>query len=41
MALKVGPMTWEIFKESFIDRIFPREKNEAKVEEFINLVNEI
>ena len=30
-------MTWEIFKNDFLDRFFPREKTEAKVEEFINL----
>ena len=30
-------MTWEIFKRTFLDRIFPTEKREAKVVEFINL----
>ena len=30
-------MTWEILKKAFLDRFFPRENREAKVEEFINL----
>ena len=30
-------MTWEIFKRSCLDHLFPRECREAKVEEFINL----
>ena len=30
-------MTWEIFKEAFLDRFFPREMIEEKVTEFINL----
>ena len=30
-------MTWEIFKKAFLDRFFPREQREAKVEDFINL----
>ena len=30
-------MTWDIFKKAFLDRFFPREKKEAKVEEFIDL----
>ena len=29
--------TWEVFKKTFLDRFFPREKREAKVVEFINL----
>ena len=29
-------MTWEILKRVFLDRFFPRELREAKVEEFIN-----
>ena len=31
------PVTWEVFKKAFVDRFFPREQREAKVEEFINL----
>ena len=31
-------MTWEEFKKAFIDRFFPWEKWEAKVMEFINLL---
>ena len=30
-------MTWDIFKKAFLDRFFPRDIREAKVEEFINL----
>ena len=30
-------MTWEIFKKAFLDRFFPGELREAKVQEFINL----
>ena len=33
-------MTWEIFKKDFLDSLFPREKREAKVQEFINLRQE-
>ncbi|XP_069144520.1 uncharacterized protein [Solanum lycopersicum] len=29
--------TWEVFKRSFLNRFFPREKREYKVLEFINL----
>ena len=29
------PMTWEVFKKTFLDRFFPREKREAKVVDFI------
>ena len=32
-----GPICWEVFKKAFLDRFFPREKKEAKVEKFINL----
>ena len=35
--LRGGPMTWEIFKASFIHWFFPREIREEKVVEFINL----
>ena len=31
------PVTWELFKTAFLERFFPREMREAKVEEFINL----
>ena len=30
------PVTWELFKTAFLERFFPREMREAKVEEFIN-----
>ena len=30
-------MTMGIFKNTYLDRFFPRESREAKVEEFINL----
>ena len=29
-------MTWEMFKTTFLERFFPRDIREAKVEEFIN-----
>ena len=29
-------VTWELFKTTFLERLFPREIREAKVEEFIN-----
>ena len=31
------PVSWELFKKHFLERLFPRETREAKVEEFINL----
>ena len=31
------PVTWELLKTTFLERFFPREMKEAKVEEFINL----
>ena len=31
-------MTSDIFKKAFLDRFFPREQREAKVVEFINLL---
>ena len=37
MALRAGPITWEVFRRDFLDRFFPKEKREVKVEEFINL----
>ena len=30
-------MTWEIFKKAFLDKFFPRDNREAKLDEFINL----
>ncbi|XP_015075587.1 uncharacterized protein LOC107019707 [Solanum pennellii] len=36
-ALGGVPVTWEMFKTAFLQRFFPREMREAKVEEFINL----
>ena len=36
--LRGGPVTWEIFKATFLDRFFPREMREEKVVEFINLL---
>ena len=35
--LRGGPVPWKILKKAFIDWLFPREKREAKVVEFINL----
>ena len=35
--LRVGLMTWKIFKEAFLDRFFPREMRAEKVMKFINL----
>jgi len=37
MAVDAGPLDWEKFKVSFLDRLFPLEMREAKVVEFINL----
>ena len=34
------PVTWELFKTTFLERFFPREMKESKVEEFINLKQE-
>ena len=31
------PVTWELLKTAFLERFFPREMKEAKVDEFINL----
>ena len=36
-ALGGGSITWELFKKAFLERFFPRDIREAKVEEFINL----
>ena len=35
--VELDPIEWEEFKENFIERYFPREMREVKVEEFINL----
>ena len=35
-ALSGVLVTWELFKTTFLERLFPREIREAKVEEFIN-----
>ena len=35
-ALGRAPVTWELFKTTFLERFFPKEIGEAKVEEFIN-----
>ena len=39
--LRDGPVTLEIFKKAFLDRLFSREKREAKVVEFLNLYHEV
>ena len=31
------PVTWELFKTKILERFFPREMREGKVDEFINL----
>ena len=36
-SLRGVPVTWEVLKKAFLDMLFPREKMEAKVVEFINL----
>ena len=36
-ALRVGPVSWKIFRKDFADRYFPREKRKTKVEDIINL----
>ena len=36
-TLSGGPVTWEVFKETFLDRFIPREMREEKGVEFINL----
>ncbi|KAK4731588.1 hypothetical protein R3W88_024576 [Solanum pinnatisectum] len=35
--VEAGPIDWEVFKQAFLGRFFPRERREARVEEFINL----
>jgi len=36
-GVDAGPLDWEEFKVAFLDRFFPLELMEAKVQEFINL----
>ena len=36
-ALEGGPITWDLFKMAFIERLFSILVKEAKVEEFISL----
>ncbi|XP_049359570.1 uncharacterized protein LOC125824260 [Solanum verrucosum] len=36
----VSPIEWEVFKSAFLERFFPRELRDAKMEEFINLKQE-
>ena len=35
--MRAGPISYEVFIRYFLDRIFPRDKIKAKVDEFINL----
>ena len=35
--LRAGPIEWETFKLGFLNRLFPRELREDKLEDFINL----
>ena len=39
-ALRAGPVSLEISMKDFLDRFFPREKREAKVEQLIKLHQE-
>ena len=36
-SLRGGPVTWEIIKATFLDRLFYRDMRKEKVTEFINL----
>ncbi|XP_027769953.1 uncharacterized protein LOC114075976 [Solanum pennellii] len=36
-ALGGVPVTWKLFKKAFLERFFPREMTDARVEEFSNL----
>ena len=36
-ALRGGPVTWDIFKVTFLYQFFPKDMREKKVVEFINL----
>ncbi|XP_049368383.1 uncharacterized protein LOC125833277 [Solanum verrucosum] len=38
--IKVEPVEWEFFKSAFLDRLFPLELREAKVQDFTNLREE-
>ena len=40
MSLRGFPVTWEIFKEDFLDRLFPSEMREEKVTALINFGKE-
>ena len=35
------PITWDILNTAFLEKFFPKELREAKVEEFINLRREV
>ena len=37
-SLRGGPVTWEIFKQDFVDQFFPRDIREEKLTDFINLL---
>ena len=39
-GIDVGPIEWEEFSTTFLDRFFPLELRESKVLEFINLRQE-
>ena len=41
MSLRAGPITWEMFIRVFLERFFPREKREAKVEDLINFFKKV
>ena len=32
-----APMTWHLLQDAFLDRFFPLEMREAKIEDFMNL----
>ncbi|TMW82430.1 hypothetical protein EJD97_005980 [Solanum chilense] len=36
-AVRAYSITWEVLRRDFVDRFFPMERREAKVEDFINL----
>ena len=40
-AIRGGLVTWKIFKRDFLDRFFPREIRESKVEESSTFVKEV
>ena len=35
--MRAGPVDWGVFKSAFLDRFFPLELRERKMQEFINL----